>query len=114
MHQIKRVYSDKKERPDDQSAIIFKGKYQPVEFKLEQRGGNKKVTSIHNLSPFGIDPVLLQSRLKKEIGSSVTINEVNTSAAASSDFVLSIQGNQIYPISEFLRSKKLVTPCFLY
>ena len=41
MHQIRRVYKDNRA---DLSPLIRKGKYQPVEFKLESRGGNKKVT----------------------------------------------------------------------
>lgn len=81
-----------------------------MQFKLESRAGNKKVTNISNLASFGLDPTILQSRIKKELGCSVTVNEPSAAAAASStsnDFVLSVQGNQIYPISELLRSIKL-------
>lgn len=49
MHQIKRVYSDRKER--NEPGVVLKGKFQPIEFKLEQRGGNKKVTNIYKLDP---------------------------------------------------------------
>ena len=107
MHQIKRVYADKKERGGEE-APIFKGHFQPVEFKLEKRGGNKKVTHIHNLAMFNLDPTVLQSKLKKDIGCSVTINEPSAAVvatASSADFSLTVQGNQIFPISELLRSR---------
>lgn len=60
-----------------------------------------------NLSAFGLDPNVLQSRIKKELGCSVAVNEAANAAAAISsvnDFVLVVQGNQIYPISELLKS----------
>jgi translation initiation factor 1 (eIF-1/SUI1) len=108
MHQIKRVYADKKDRDAEAAAHrIYKGKFQPVEFRLEQRGGNKKVTHIHNLSPFDLDPSVLQTKLKRDIGCSVTINEGAAAASASKDYFLTVQGNQIYPISELLKSKPL-------
>jgi translation initiation factor 1 (eIF-1/SUI1) len=104
MHQIKRVYSDQKDRDAEAAALrIYKGKFQPVEFKLEQRGGNKKVTHIYHLSPFDLDPNVLQAKLKKDIGCSVTVNE-GSAASASKDYSLTVQGNQIYPISELLKS----------
>lgn len=103
MHQIKRVSLDKKNI--DSEAVYLKGKFQPVEFKLESRGGNKKVTNIHNLSAFDLDPNVLQSILRKEIGCSVSINETAAACAtASHEYVISIQGNQIKAASELLRS----------
>lgn len=87
---------------------IRKGKFQPVEFKLESRAGNKKVTNIMNLSAFGLEASVLQSRIKKELGCSVTINEpivgATASASAANEYILAVQGNQIYPISELLKS----------
>ena len=102
MHQIKKIYSDKVER--DQNFVIKKGKFQPIEFKLENRGGNKKVTNIYNLSEFDLDPNNLQSILRKEIGCSVSVNEPVGASQSSNEFVLSIQGNQIHHASEILKS----------
>lgn len=89
---------------------IRKGKFQPVEFKLESRAGNKKVTNIMNLYSFSLDANVLQSRIKKELGCSVAISEPTTSASAtaSNNYMLVVQGNQIYPISELLKSKLLL------
>lgn len=106
MHQIKRIFKDKK--IEDTAYFLRKGKYQPVEFKLESRGGNKKVTTIHNLATFEIDFQQLQQKLRKEIGCSVTLNEVeNVSAGASmiqtKDYIVNIQGNQICQIANILR-----------
>ncbi len=106
MHQIRRVYADKKERPNEPEWPMFKGKFQPIEFKLEQRGGNKKVTNIFNLSVFNLNPMELQSKLKKDIGCSVSINEP-ASASAKDDFSLTVQGNQIHQISELLKSRNI-------
>ena len=102
MHEIKKVYKDRKER---EPGILRKGKFQSVEFKLESRGGNKKVTSIHNLSEFDVDYVLLQAKIRKEIGCSVSLVEP-TEASVSGESVICVQGNQILPISELLNSKK--------
>ena len=101
MHQIKKIFGDKVE----QDPIIKKGKFHPIEFKLESRGGNKKVTNVYNLNEFKIDSNYLQSFLRKEIGCSVSISEALGAAPSSNEFVLSIQGNQIYHVSEILKSK---------
>lgn len=103
MHQIKKIFSDKVER--QQEPVIKKGKFHPIEFKLESRGGNKKVTSVYNLSEFDIDSNYLQSFLRKEIGCSVSISEALGAASSSNEFVLSVQGNQIFHVSEILKSK---------
>lgn len=108
MHLIKRVYKDKKER--DEMPIVRKGKFQPVEFKLESRGGNKKVTCVSYLATFEIDPSYLTSKLRKDIGCSVTyslVNESSTASTSNADYIIDVQGNQIHTISEILKSKFL-------
>jgi translation initiation factor 2D len=102
MHQIKKTFSAEKKE------VIYeiKGKFQPVEFKMENRGGNKKVTCIYNLSAFDLDPNGLQSRIKNKLGCSVTIVEAPVAgASASQNFIICVQGNQIYPVSEILNSE---------
>jgi len=108
MHQIKRVYKDRK--IEDPSYLLRKGKFQPVEFKLENRGGNKKMTTVHNLATFEIDFQQLQQRLRKEIGCSVTLAEVETASVGASmieakEYVVNIQGNQINQIANILRGE---------
>jgi translation initiation factor 1 (eIF-1/SUI1) len=96
-HEIKKVFADRTE----QSVALFKGKFQPVEFKLESRGGNKKVTSIYNLWQFQLDANTLQSKFRKEIGCSVSLGETTK----PDEFVICVQGNQIHSISQILKSK---------
>jgi len=100
-HQIKR---------DDNQEIVTlkKGKFQPVEFKLESRGGNKKVTCVYNLAPFDLDQQILQNKIKKVIGCSVTINEASMTAPSNNDYVVCVQGNQIFQVSELLKSSYLI------
>jgi translation initiation factor 1 (eIF-1/SUI1) len=97
MHQIK--------RDDNQEVVTLKkGKFQAVDFKLESRGGNKKVTCVYNLAPFELDQQLLQNKIKKVIGCSVNISETNVTSANSNDYVVCVQGNQIFQVSELLKS----------
>lgn len=87
--------------------MLRKGKYQPVVFKLESRGGNKKVTSISNLATFEIDANQLQSKLRKDIGCSVSVsfeNETASATSATNDYVIDVQGNQINSIADILKS----------
>ena len=112
MHQIKKISKDGKkiEGPPEAECFLRKGKFQPVEFKLESRGGNKKVTSVHHLATFEPDFQQLQQKIRKEIGCSVTLNELESTAAGASmiptnEFVLGVQGNQITQIAELLKSK---------
>jgi len=101
MHQIKRVYALSNVK-DQEHVLLRKGKYEPVLFKLESRGGNKKVTNLSNIATFEIDQNQLQARLRIACSVSVTINN---SSSESTDYSLDIQGNQIQPISEILKSK---------
>lgn len=108
MHQIKRVFKDKK--LEDNSSMLRKGKYQPVEFKLENRGGNKKVTSVHNLATYEMDFQQLQQKLRKDIGCSVSlVEQENPSPGASmyqsKEHIVQVQGNQVTSIADLLKCK---------
>lgn len=108
MHQIKRIFKDKK--LEDNSSMLRKGKYQPVEFKLENRGGNKKVTSVYNLATFEMDFQQLQQKLRKDIGCSVSlVEQENPSPGASmyqaKEHIVQVQGNQITSIADLLKCK---------
>ncbi len=99
MHQIKKTFSDKRETTN-----TLKGKFQPVEFKMENRGGNKKVTCVYNLSTFDLDLDTLQSRIRNKLGCSVTVVE-QAGASADQNYIICVQGNQIYPVSDILKSE---------
>ncbi len=102
MHYIVHKYPDNMERV---SPILKKGKFRPVEFKLEARGGNKKLTTISNLDEFSIDAKELQQKLRTTLGCSTNIDYAN--AANSSElFVVTVQGNQIHLLSELLKSNR--------
>ena len=87
---------------DQEYVLLRKGKYEPVLFKLESRGGNKKVTNLSNIATFEIDQNQLQARLRIACSVSVTINN---SSCESNNYSVDIPGNQIQPISEILESK---------
>jgi translation initiation factor 1 (eIF-1/SUI1) len=82
--------------------VFFKGKFQPVEFKIESRGGNKKVTTVHRLARFDNlnNPQLLQVKIRKIIGCSVSISN-----GSNDDFIVCIQGNQIRQVADILKNE---------
>lgn len=114
MHQIKAVYAGSRDAPPGLEPTIRKGKFQPVEFKLESRAGNKKLTNVYNLAAFEIDSTTLQTRIRKELGCSVSVIVPETAgSAASDDFVISVQGNQIFQVSELLKSNLFIFAVFV-
>ena len=65
MNQIKKVFYNDSEITESFDVSLSKGKFKPVEFKIETKSGNKKITSIYNLHQFSLDITLLQDRIKK-------------------------------------------------
>jgi translation initiation factor 1 (eIF-1/SUI1) len=102
MHYIVHKYPDNKEREDP---VLKKGRFRPVEFKLEARGGNKKLTTISNLDEFSIDAKELQQKLRTSLGCSTNIDNVAAGANTTDAYVVTVQGNQIHLLSELLKSK---------
>ena len=105
MHLIIRKYSDNKER---EPPVVKKGKFKPVEFKLESRGGNKKLTVISHLHELLIDAKELQKKIRIEVGCSASV-DYSTSVASNiaEEFTITVQGNQINQVSRLLKSIKL-------
>ena len=102
MHTIVYKYSDNKER---EPPVLKKGKFKPIEFKLESRGGNKKLTVIHHLSEFSIDPKELQKQIRTKVGCSASIDYLASAASNVSDeFTITVQGNQINQVIRLLKS----------
>lgn len=104
MHCIVHKYSDNKER---EPPILKKGKFKPIEFKLESRGGNKKLTVIHNMDEFSLDPKELQHKIRIQIGCSVSLDFVTSGASnvSNEEYTITVQGNQISQVSRLLKSK---------
>lgn len=104
MHSIIYKYSDNKQR---QEPILKKGKFNPVEFKIESRGGNKKLTVISNLNEFLIDAKEIQQKICTQLACSASVNNVATASASNAidAFTITVQGNQISRISQLLKSK---------
>ncbi|CAB3411174.1 unnamed protein product [Caenorhabditis bovis] len=73
-----------------------------IEFKVETRSGNKKVTIINNLSVFGIQIKTISHQIMRGIATSVTSNPEAVNCEGPQVIV---QGNQIHFISELLLNK---------
>ena len=71
----------------DKFPVTVKGKLPPIEFKVEKRTGNKKVTIISNFSIFGINSKELAHQLQILMSSSATVE-----AGPASETVL-VQGD---------------------
>ncbi|XP_065069575.1 eukaryotic translation initiation factor 2D-like [Rhopilema esculentum] len=79
---------------------IKKGKAEPIEVKIEQRMGNKKVTLVKNLEQFGIDPNEFAHQLQVAAASSTTVNPLPGKTASSMQVL--IQGMQTNHVAKVL------------
>lgn len=77
--------------------IIVKGKLEPIEMTLASRSGNKKVTLIHNLDVYGIDPQEFGHKCQVGVAASSTVNEAPNKKKANGNPVIEVlvQGNQV-------------------
>ena len=57
----------------DKFPITVKGDLPPIQFKVEKRTGNKKVTIISNFEVFGIEPKELAQKLQHVMSSSASV-----------------------------------------
>ena len=103
MHSIIHKYSDNKER---EPPVLRKGKFRPIEFKIESRGGNKKLSVIYNLNEFSIEPKEILKEIRTKLGCSASFEFLKYSAASniSEEFTITVQGNQINQIVRLLKS----------
>ncbi|XP_038069170.1 eukaryotic translation initiation factor 2D-like [Patiria miniata] len=69
-----------------------KGKLQPIQIKIERKSGNKNVTVIHNLEPYGIEPKDFAHRLQVGVAASSTIHQMPGQGSGSQ---VIIQGKQV-------------------
>ncbi|CAI5441537.1 unnamed protein product [Caenorhabditis angaria] len=70
-----------------------------IEFKIENRSGNKKVTLINNLSVFGVDIKTISHQIQTGVATSVTSQN---EAVCCEGVQVIVQGNQIHFISQLL------------
>ena len=77
--------------------ILLKGKLDLIEMTLGSRSGNKKVTLIHNLDVFGIDPKEFAHKCQVGVSASSTVNEAANKKKSNGSPVIEVlvQGNQI-------------------
>ena len=77
--------------------ILLKGKLDLIEMTLGSRSGNKKVTLIHNLDVFGIDPKEFAHKCQVGVSASSTVNEAANKKKSNGSPVIEVlvQGNQV-------------------
>eukprot|EP00794_Sanderia_malayensis_P008173 gene8173-9049_t len=79
---------------------VKKGKMEPVEVKIEQRMGNKKVTLVKNLEQFAIDPNDFAHKIQLAAASSTTVSALPGKNISGMQVL--IQGNQSTYVSKLL------------
>ena len=81
----------------DSQPILLKGKLDLIEMTLGSRSGNKKVTLIHNLDVFGIDPKEFAHKCQVGVSASSTVSEAANKKKSNGSPVIEVlvQGNQV-------------------
>lgn len=76
---------------------VHKGKLEMIEMIVGSRSGNKKVTLIHNLDVYGIDPQEFAHKCQVGVAASSTINEAANKKRSNGAPVIEVlvQGNQV-------------------
>ena len=79
------------------STQVMKGKVDIIEMTLGKRSGNKKVTLIHNLDVYGIDPKDFGHKCQVGVAASSTVNEAANKKKSNGQPVIEVlvQGNQV-------------------
>ncbi|EDO45078.1 predicted protein, partial [Nematostella vectensis] len=81
-----------------QDPIIKKGKIDPLEIKIEQRMGNKKVTLVRNLDAYGIDPQKFAHNIQLKAACSTAVSQLPGKHRAPGMQVM-VQGNQVHLVA---------------
>ena len=85
------------------TAPMRKGKLDPVELSVATRSGNKKVTLVHNLELYGIDPSDFSHRCQTGVAASTSVSEAANRRPGAVEVL--VQGNQVAFISKLLLEK---------
>ena len=77
--------------------IVMKGKLDLIEMIVGTRSGNKKVTLIHNLDVFGINPREFAHKCQVGVAASSTISEAPNKKKSNGSPIIEVlvQGNQV-------------------
>ncbi|XP_071848410.1 eukaryotic translation initiation factor 2D-like [Apostichopus japonicus] len=78
---------------------VIKGKLKPISLKIERKAGNKLMTVIQNLDPYGIDIKDFAHRLQIGVAASATISQGHGQKSGQE---VRVQGNQINYLSKLL------------
>lgn len=76
---------------EDGNPVLKKGKLEPIDISVAKRTGNKKVTLIHNLETFGIDPEKLAHHAQVAVAASTSV----TPCPNGKGMQVLIQGSQL-------------------
>ncbi|XP_074642083.1 eukaryotic translation initiation factor 2D-like [Tubulanus polymorphus] len=85
-----------------QKPQLHKGKPEPVKASISQRGGNKKVSLIENLEPYGIDPQKFAHDIQISLACSTSVSPLPGKNRGQQ---VLIQGNQLAHILQLLKGK---------
>lgn len=83
----------------ESSRPVIKGKLKPISLKIERKAGNKLMTVIQNLDPYGIDIKEFAHKLQVGVAASATISQGQGQKAGQE---VRVQGNQINYLSKLL------------
>ncbi|XP_067012499.2 eukaryotic translation initiation factor 2D [Anabrus simplex] len=84
-----------------QSAVVNKGKLEPIDIQVGKRTGNKKVTLINNLELYGVDLTEFARECQHGVAASTSISSVPGRKSAQ----LMVQGNQVLFVGNLLQGK---------
>ncbi len=85
------------------ASVMKKGKLDPIEMTVATRSGNKKVTLVHNLELYGIDPADFAHRCQTGVAASTSVGEAANRRPGATEVL--VQGNQTVFISRLLLEK---------
>lgn len=88
------------EFPGSSGPSVHKGKLEPITLTTATRSGNKKVTLIHNLEPFRINPTELARKCQVGVAASTSVHEAPNKKNGSVEVL--VQGNQTVFVSKLL------------
>lgn len=83
--------------------VPLKGKFVPMDVKVEKRSGNKLVTVIRNLEGLGMDPHAVARELQQHVGATVGVREEG--GQANTSHCVTVQGDQTKLLDKFFFRK---------
>jgi translation initiation factor 2D len=97
--------------PGSAAPLVHKGKMEAIELSVHSRSGNKKVTLIHNLEPFGLDPKEVAHRCQVGVAASTSVGAAENRKPGSVEVL--VQGNQLAFISKLLLNEYKIPRKFI-